>query len=79
MQKVSGRVSGGRFHGALIATERRPKRGCSKTEELCPETKETCSVKFQAMHEENFLSSWLRKDVEGEEEERERLNKEAKV
>ena len=36
-------------------------------------------MKFQAMREENFLSSWLRKDVEGEEEERERLNKEAKV
>ena len=36
-------------------------------------------MKFQAMREENFLSSWLRKDVEGEEEERDRLNKEAKV
>ena len=34
---------------------------------------------YQAMHEENFLSSWLRKNfVEGEEEERERLNEEAK-
>ena len=33
---------------------------------------------FQAMHEENFLSSWLRENVEGEEEERERLNEEAK-
>ena len=31
-----------------------------------------------AMHEENFLSSWLREDVAGKEEERERLNKEAK-
>ena len=29
---------------------------------------------YQAMHEENFLSSWLRENVEGEEEERERLN-----
>ena len=29
-------------------------------------------------HEESFLSSWLREDVEGKEEERERLNKEAK-
>ena len=33
---------------------------------------------FQAMHEENCLSSWLLEDVEGEEEERERLNEEAK-
>ena len=33
---------------------------------------------YQAMHEENFLSSWLRENVEGEEEERERLNEEAK-
>ena len=31
-----------------------------------------------AIHEANFLSSWLRGDVEGKEEERERLNKEAK-
>ena len=31
-----------------------------------------------ATHEENFLSSWLRADVEGEEEDRERLNKAAK-
>ena len=34
---------------------------------------------YQAMYEEFVLNSWLRKDVEGEEEERERLNKEAKV
>ena len=33
---------------------------------------------FQAMHEEHFLSSWLREDVEGKEEEKERLNEEAK-
>ena len=30
------------------------------------------------MHAENFLSSWLREDVEGEEEERKRLNEEVK-
>ena len=30
------------------------------------------------MHEEHFLSSWLRKDVEGKREEREKMNKEAK-
>ena len=29
------------------------------------------------MHEENFLSSWLREDVERQEEERKRLNEEA--
>ena len=29
------------------------------------------------MHEENFLSSWLREDVERKEEERKRLNEEA--
>ena len=33
---------------------------------------------YHAIHEANFLSSWLRGDVEGKEEERERLNKEAK-
>ena len=31
---------------------------------------------YQAMHEENFLSSWLREDVDGKEE-REKMNKEA--
>ena len=33
---------------------------------------------YQAMHEDNFLSRWLREHVEGKEEEREKLNKEAK-
>ena len=33
---------------------------------------------YKAMHEENFLSSWLREDVEGTEEEMEKMNKEAK-
>ena len=32
---------------------------------------------YQAIHEDNFLSSWLREDVEGKEEKKERLNKEA--
>ena len=32
---------------------------------------------YHAMHEENFLSSWMREDVEGKEEQRERLNEEA--
>ena len=32
----------------------------------------------QAMHEDNFLSSWLWEDVEGKDEERGRLNREAK-
>ena len=33
---------------------------------------------YQAMQEENFLSSWLRGDVEGKEQERKRLNEEVK-
>ena len=33
---------------------------------------------YQAIHEEKILSSWLRENVEGEEEERERLNEEAR-
>ena len=33
---------------------------------------------YQAMHEENFPSSWLREDVEGENEEREELNREVR-
>ena len=34
---------------------------------------------YQSMPVENFLSCWLREVVEGKEEERERLNKEAKA
>ena len=37
------------------------KKGCWRTEELCPKKRET----NKAMHDENFLSSWLRMDVEG--------------
>ena len=56
------------------------KKRCWKTEEPCPEKTETCSVNTKpCMHEENFLSSWLREDVECEVEERERMDKEATV
>ena len=33
---------------------------------------------YRAMHEEKFLSSWLREDVEGRKAEMERLSEEAK-
>ena len=33
---------------------------------------------YQGMHEENFLSNWLREDVAGKEDERERPNEEGK-
>ena len=33
---------------------------------------------YLAMHEENFLSGWLREDVEGRKAKMERLNEEAK-
>ena len=46
-------------------------------EEPCPKKTETLPREYQAMHEENFLSSWLREDTEREEEERKRLNEEA--
>ena len=47
---------------------------CCKTEELCPKRRETC----KAVHDENFLSSWLGMGVEGKAEERETVNSEAK-
>ena len=37
------------------------KKVCWRTEELCPKKRET----YKTMHDENFLSSWLRMDVEG--------------
>ena len=33
---------------------------------------------YRVTHEENVLSNWLREDAEGEQEEREMLNKDAK-
>ena len=40
---------------------------------------ETCSVNTRpCMLEENFLGSWLREDVAGQEEKRKRVNEEAK-
>ena len=57
--------------------EHRQKRGCWKTEERCLK-KETYSEKHKAMHEENFLRSWLREDVEGKAEDVEKVNKKAK-
>ena len=33
---------------------------------------------YQATHEENFFRNWFQEDVEGEAEDRERSNKEAK-
>ena len=53
------------------------KERCWKTEELCPEKTDTCSANTKPGTKKTFLSSWLLEDLEGEEEERERLNKEA--
>ena len=50
------------------------KKGCWRTEELCPKKRET----YKAMHDENFLSSWLVMAVKGKAEERERVNRESK-
>ena len=47
-------------------------RGCVKRRRR-GEAQREC----EAMHEENFLSSWLREDVEGERVEMEKLNDEA--
>ena len=43
-----------------------------------PREDEDLLREYQAMHEENFLSSWLREQVEGNQEERENMNKEVK-
>ena len=57
-----------RFHGAERTAEHRQKESAFLREDgdLLRE--------YQAMHEEDILSSWLREDVEGKEE-RERMNK----
>ena len=76
MQKASGRVRGGRFHGAERIVEHRQKRMLEDRGAL-PKEDGDLLREYQAMHEENFLSSWLREDMEREEEERKRLNEEA--
>ena len=60
---------------ALKGCGKSPKRECCKTEEHCPQKRGDLLLKYHAVQEENFLSSWLREDVEGKEEDRERLNK----
>ena len=55
-----------------------PKREHRRIEERCPKKMETCSVDSRLYTKKKNLSSWLRESVEGEEEERERLNEEAR-
>ena len=49
-----------------------PKRECWKTEEPCPEKTETYSGNTKPRTRKTF-SAWLREDVEGKEEEREKM------
>ena len=56
------------FHGAERTAEHRQEENARRQRRL---------REYHAMHEENFLSSWMREDVEGKEEERARLNEEA--
>ena len=63
-----------RWEGLWISPERR----CCRTEVHCQRKKETYIVReYKAMHEGNFLSSWLREDVEGMEE-RKKINGETR-
>ena len=48
------------------------------TNEALPSEDGGLPSEYQVMHEENFLSCWLREDVDGKEKEREKLNKDAK-
>ena len=43
---------------------------------LLPKEEGDIVREFKAMHEENFLSSWLREDVEGKEERKTKFNME---
>ena len=54
-------------------------KGCCGTEVHCLRKREIWLVcEYKAMNEENFLSSWLREDVEGTEERRKEMDKEAR-
>ena len=71
--KVLGKSLRWRFHGAKGLVEHRPKETVGRQRSLAQRLRE-----YQDMHEESFLSSWLREDVEYTKGERENMNKEAK-
>ena len=52
-------------------------RKCCRTEVHCLRKRSHCE-RVQGMHEENFLSSWLREDMEGKEERRMKAGKETR-
>ena len=72
MQEAVGGICSWRFHGTEKVFGILSKRGCQKTGEG------NFIRDYQAMHEENFLSSWLREGTEGKAEEVEEMRKESK-
>ena len=55
-----------------------PKRECWKTEEHSPKVEGDLTRDYKAMHEESFLSSWLRLDVESKATNMEKMDKDAR-
>ena len=63
------RARHGRIHGAEKSVERR-KGEVLQDRGALPKEEADIATEYTAMHEEKFLSSWLREDVEGIEERR---------
>ena len=54
-----------------------PERKCWKIEVHCSQKDGDQLREYKAVHEERFLSSWRREDVEGTEDGRKNINEEA--
>ena len=67
-----------RFHGAKRVVGHFKKQRMLENRGALPREDGDLLREYQAMHEANFLSSYLRGDVDGKEKEREKINKEAK-
>ena len=63
------------FHGRKVLRNIAKKR-MMEGRVVLPKEDGTQLREYRAMHEENFLSSWLREDLEGEEAGMERLKEE---
>ena len=77
MQKIAGGIRCWRLHGPTRIMEYRQEEKVGRQRSFTKEDGNQLREK-SATHEQNFLSSWLREDVEGKKAEMERLKAEAK-
>ena len=65
---MKGKKKGHQKRAQKSFGETSPRKGMLEDRGAFPREDGDLLQEYHAMHEENFLSSWLREDVEGEEE-----------